>query len=92
MIKLYGILDDIIVIEGQIEARLHVADNRSVFKFYFIDGTIAEIWYQHESWSINILSEGEKFDRLDFETNGVFTDVLYMKESKECLIKRIEEF
>jgi hypothetical protein len=95
MLKIYGASDDLIEIEGQTNNEISAYDVN--IKFEFIDGTIAIFSYgkgESAIWKCDLISIGDKFDKLEEcfdEEAEIYSDILYLKDSQECLIKRITE-
>ncbi len=94
MLKIFGHSDDLVEFEGQMNDEFDCYDG---LKISFIDGTQVLISYGKGNlgiWKIEVLSIGDKFDRLEecFDEDAeIYSDILYMKYSDECLIKAIEE-
>jgi hypothetical protein len=95
MLKIYGVSDNIVVFEGQVKDEFDVFDVG--LKVTFADGTVAIISYGKNDlaiWKIEVLSKGDKFDRLEEcfdEDDEIYSDVLYMKDNCNCFINEIEE-
>lgn len=93
MLKIYGTSDDLIEIEGQMEDEINIYD--CGLKIEFTDGTIVQFDYSSDGiWECVAINKGDKFDYIeehDPMDEDNYSDILYMKDSEECLIKSFEE-
>lgn len=95
MLKIYGYSDDLIEIEGQTEDEIYCYD--TTLRITFLDGTVVEFSYgkpEGAIWNCNLISQGKYFDKIEYctdENAEIYSDILYMMDSQECLIGSFEE-